>query len=102
MHQAAIKGLGFVGNKLQLDTTQPEKRSQKSQYLQHRWSRSPEGENHRKGDTRNIITQVRVNKSHYEWDEGNYEDEEIKMGAPCFTRKVCGTKVPKVFKLPHD
>jgi hypothetical protein len=27
-------------------------------------------------DARNIITQARVNRSHYEWDEGNYEDEE--------------------------
>jgi hypothetical protein len=24
------------------------------------------------------------------------------MGAPCFTRRVCITPVPKGFKLPHD
>jgi hypothetical protein len=24
------------------------------------------------------------------------------MGALCFTRRVCGTRVPKGFKLPHD
>jgi hypothetical protein len=29
-----------------------------------------------KEDARNIITQALVNRSRYEWDEGNYEDEE--------------------------
>jgi hypothetical protein len=43
-----------------------------------------------------------VNKSRYAWDEENYEDEEKKMGALCFTRKVRRTRVPKRFKLPHD
>jgi hypothetical protein len=33
-----------------------------------------------KGRSRNIITQARVNRSRYEWDEGNYEDEEKQMG----------------------
>jgi hypothetical protein len=42
-----------------------------------------------------------VNRSRYEWDEGNYEDEERKMGASCFTRRVLKTQVPKGFKLPH-
>jgi hypothetical protein len=102
MHQAAIKGLGLVGNKLQQDNTQPEKRSRNSQSPQPSRSRSPAGENHRRNDARNIITQARINKSCYEWDNGNYEDEEIEMGAPCFTRRVRRTKVPKGFKLPHD
>jgi hypothetical protein len=53
-------------------------------------------------DARNIITQARVNRSHYEWDEGNYEDKEKEMGALCFTRRVCRTQVPKHFRLPHD
>jgi hypothetical protein len=53
-------------------------------------------------DARNIITQARVNRSRYEWDEGNYEDEEKDMGALCFTRRVHRTQVHKSFKLPHD
>jgi hypothetical protein len=40
--------------------------------------------------------------SRYEWDEGNYEDEEKEMGALCFTHRVHRTQVPKGFKLPHD
>jgi hypothetical protein len=43
-----------------------------------------------------------VNRSRYEWDEGNYEDEEKEMGALCFTQRVRRTLVPKGFKLPHD
>jgi hypothetical protein len=30
------------------------------------------------------------------------EDDEKGMGAPCFTRRVRITLVPKGFKLPHD
>jgi hypothetical protein len=43
-----------------------------------------------------------VNRSRYEWDEGNYEDKEKEMGALCFTRRVRRTQEPKGFKLPHD
>jgi hypothetical protein len=50
----------------------------------------------------NIIAQVRVNNAHYTWREENYEDDEKEMGALCFTRRVCRTRVPKGFKLPHD
>jgi hypothetical protein len=32
----------------------------------------------------------------------DYEDDEKEMGAPCFTRRVRITSVPKSFKLPHD
>jgi hypothetical protein len=32
----------------------------------------------------------------------DHEDDEKEMGAPCFTRRVCITPVPKGFKLPHD
>jgi hypothetical protein len=48
-------------------------------------------------DARNIIAQAMVNRSRYEWDEENYEDEEIEMGATCFTRRVRRTHVPKGF-----
>jgi hypothetical protein len=85
MHQAAIKGLGF-GDKLKqkplkLEITrheQKEKRSRRSQFPQTRRSNSPNKRNYisQREDARNIITQARVNRSHYEWDEGNYEDEE--------------------------
>jgi hypothetical protein len=56
----------------------------------------------RKEDARNIIAQARVNNSRYAWREENYEDDEKEMGVLCFTRRVCKTRVPKGFKLPHD
>jgi hypothetical protein len=43
-----------------------------------------------------------VNKAHYAWNEEDYKDDEKKMGALCFTRRVQKTRVPKGFKLPHD
>jgi hypothetical protein len=112
MHQAAIKGLGLIGDKLQQkplvhDTTQheqKEKRSQRSQSPPTRRSKSPNKGNYKsqRGDARNIITQASVNRSRYEWDKGNYEDKETEMGALCFTRRVWRTQVPKGFKLPYD
>jgi hypothetical protein len=65
---------------------------------------SPGRKNYRaqREDARNIIAQAKVNRSRYEWDEENYEDEEKEMGVPCFTRRVCRMHVPKAFKLPHD
>jgi hypothetical protein len=60
------------------------------------------GDKKRKEDARNIIAQARVNNSRYAWKEENYEDDEKEMGALCFTRRVCKTRVPKGFKLPHD
>jgi hypothetical protein len=56
----------------------------------------------RKENARNIIAQARVNNSHYAWREENYKDDEKEMGALCFTHRVCKTRVPKGFKLPHD
>jgi hypothetical protein len=53
-------------------------------------------------DARNIIAQTKMNKSCYAWKEENYEDDEKEMGALCFTQRVCKTRVPKGFKLPHD
>jgi hypothetical protein len=61
-----------------------------------------ENQEARREDTRNIITQSRVNKSRYAWDEENYEDEEKEMVVLCFTRRVRIMWVPKGFKLPHD
>jgi hypothetical protein len=53
-------------------------------------------------DARNIIAQKNVNKARYAWKEENYEDDEKEMCVQCFTRRVRRTRVPKVFKLPHD
>jgi hypothetical protein len=102
MHQAAIKSLGLVGDELKQKCLGRKpthhghigKRSRKSQSPQTQRSNSPGRENHeaRRGDARSIITQARVNKSRYAWDEENYEDEEKEMGA----------RVPKEFKLSHD
>jgi hypothetical protein len=83
---------------------QTQKRRWKSQSPWIRRSSSPGGKNCKaqREDARNIITQARVSRSCYEWDEGNYEDKEKEMGALCFTRRVRRTHVPKGFKLPHD
>jgi hypothetical protein len=79
-------------------------RSPHDEAPQPRRSRSPRQENHssQDGDARSIITHAWINRSRYEWDKGNYEDEETEMGASCFTRRVHKTQVPKGFKLPHD
>jgi hypothetical protein len=37
----------------------------------------------RNEDTRNIIAQARVNKSHHAWREENYEDDEKERWARC-------------------
>jgi hypothetical protein len=112
LHQAAIKGLGLIGNELQQKPSiqgetpheQKKKRSRQSQSPQTQRSKSPKEENYgsQRDDARNIITKARVNRSRYEWDEENYEDEETEMGALCFTSRVRRTQVPKGFKLPHD
>jgi hypothetical protein len=76
----------------------------KRQPSQSQTSESSSDEKHkaRREDARNIITQARVNNVRYAWKEENYEDDEKEMGALCFTRRVCRTRVPKGFKLPHD
>jgi hypothetical protein len=112
MHQAAIKSLELVGDELKQKSLGREstyherttRRSRKSQSPQTQRTNSPGREDHeaRREDARNIITQARVNKSRYAWDEENYEDEEKEMGTLCFTQRVRRTRVPKGFKLPHD
>jgi hypothetical protein len=80
------------------------KKSTKYQSSQSQTSNSSGDEKHkaRREDARNIIAQARVNKACYAWKEENYEDDEKEMGVLCFTRGVRRTRVPKVFKLPHD
>jgi hypothetical protein len=105
MHQAAIKSLGMIGDELRQKSVEKEathqeqtgKRRRKSQSPRTQKSTSPGGKNYKaqREDARNIITQARVNRSRYEWGEGNYEDEEKEMGVLCFTRRVRRTHVPK-------
>jgi hypothetical protein len=112
MHQAAIKILGLVEDKLKQHSSEKKsryyedqgKKRQKYQSSQSQISDSSGDENHKiqTDDARNIIAQKRVNKAHYAWNEENYEDNEKEMGALCFTRRVHRTRVPEGFKLPHD
>jgi hypothetical protein len=112
MHQAAIRSLELIENKLMGNL--PEEKAthhkgRREEELKRRPSRSNYSDSSkdgrrqkRKEDARNIIAQTRVNNSCYAWREENYEDDEKEMGALCFTQRVRKTRVPKGFKLPHD
>jgi hypothetical protein len=112
MHQAAIRSLGLVEDKLRGNlpekkaTCHRERRKEevKRKASRNKTSESSEDEKRqkRKEDARNIIARVRVNNSRYVWREENYEDNEKEMDALCFTHRVRKTRVPKGFKLPHD
>jgi hypothetical protein len=112
MHQAAIRSLGLVEEKLRgnlpekisIHCTEKQKEEVKRKSSRNETSESSEDEKHqkRKEDARNIIAQARVNNSRYAWRKENYEDNEKEMDALCFTRRVRKTRVPKGFKLPHD
>jgi hypothetical protein len=109
MHQAAIRSLGLVEEKLKESI--PEKKSthrsaREKEEVKRKFSRNETSESledekrqKRKENARNIIAQARVNNS---WRDKNYKDDEKEMGALCFTRRVRKTRVPKGFKLPHD
>jgi hypothetical protein len=112
MHQAAIRSLGLVeeklkGNILEKKSTYQsarEKEEVKRKSSRNETSESSEDKKRqkRKEDARNIIAQARVNNSCYAWREENYKDDGKEMGALCFARRVRKTRVPKGFKLPHD
>jgi hypothetical protein len=110
MHQAAIRSLGLVKEKLKGSisekrlTHHSKKKKEEHKPSRNETSESSEDEisQKRKEDARNIIAQARVNNSRYTWREENYEDDKKEMGALCFTRRVRKTWVPKGFKLPHD
>jgi hypothetical protein len=112
MHQAAIRSLGLVEDKLRKHppeeeaTYHKEKRREnfKRHPLQSQTSESSGNEKSKawREDARNIVAQARVNNARYAWREENYEDDEKEMGVLCFTRRVRRTRVPKGFKLPHD
>jgi hypothetical protein len=112
MHQAAIRSLGLIEDKL-MGKLQEEKathrKERRKEEFKRKSSRNESSESlgderrqKRKEDARNIIAQARVNNSRYAWKEENYEDDDKEMGALCFTRRVHKTRVPKGFKLPHD
>jgi hypothetical protein len=112
MHQAAIRSLGLIEDKLMGNL--PEKKAthhkerqkeefkRKSSRYESSESSGDEKRQKWKEDTRNIIAQARVNNSRYAWKEENYEDDDKEMGTLCFTRRVHKTLVPKGFKLPHN
>jgi hypothetical protein len=112
MHQAAIRSLGLVEDKLRGNLPEEKvthRRERQKEEVKRKSSRNETSESSgdekrqkRKEDERNIIAQARVNNSYYAWREENYEDNEKEMGALCFTRRVRKTRVPKGFKLPHD
>jgi hypothetical protein len=112
MHQAAIKSLGLVEDKLRQHSSEKKltyyedqgKKNRRYQSSQSQSSDSSGDENHktRVEYARNIIAQKKVNKARYAWKEENYKDDEKEMGVLCFTRRVHRTRVPKGFKLPHD
>jgi hypothetical protein len=112
MHQAAIRSLGLVEDRLRKHLPEKKatyyKKKQKEglrhQPLQNETSESSGDEKRRKRkeDARNIIEQERVNKARHAWKEENYEDDKKEMGVLCFTHRVRRTRVPKGFKLPHD
>jgi hypothetical protein len=111
MHQATIQSLGLIEDKLigkcpeEKDKLYKERQKEefKRKTARNESSESSEEERRqkRKEDARNIIAQVRVNKSRHAWKEENYEDNEKEMGALCFTRRVRKMRVPKGFKLCH-
>jgi hypothetical protein len=112
MHQAAIRSLGLIEDRLRKHLPEKKvkyhkekrKESFKRQPLQNEISESSGDEKRKaqKENARNIIAQARVNNTRYAWKEENYEDGEKEMGALCFTQRVHRTRVPKGFKLPHD
>jgi hypothetical protein len=108
MHQAAIRSLGLIEDKLMgkcLEEKAIHRKERRKEEFKRNESNETSGDERRqkqKEDARNIITQARVNNSRYAWREENYEDDEKEMGALCFTRRVCKTRVPKGFKLPYD
>jgi hypothetical protein len=112
MHQAAIRSLGLIEDKLMgklLEEKVTHHKERRKEEFKRKSSRNESSESSGderrqewKEDARNIIAQAQVNNSRYAWKEENYEDNEKEMGELCFTRMVRKTRVPKGFKLPHD
>jgi hypothetical protein len=105
MHQAAIRSLGLVEDKLRGNLSEKksthrserQKEEIKRKSLRNETSESSEDEKRqkRKEDGRNIIAQARVNNSHYAWREENYEDNEKEMGAYALPAGFAKREYPK-------
>jgi hypothetical protein len=112
MHQAAIRSLGLIEDKLMgklLEEKVARGKERRKEEFKRKSSRNKpndssedEKRQKRREDARNIIAQARVNNSRYAWREENYENDEKEMCTLCFTCRVRKTRVPKGFKLPHD
>jgi hypothetical protein len=111
MHQAAIRSLGLVEDRLRKRSSEKKAtyyEDKGKENFKYRSSQSQTSDSSgdekcmaRREVARNIIAQARVNNARYVWKEENYEDDKKEMGALCFTRRVCRTRVPKGFKLPY-
>jgi hypothetical protein len=108
MHRAALQGLRLVGNKL---TAKEEEAYRNKGTHKPRSPRCHNSPRHRSSSRRSRSTSPRYYKSPRHGGTRrsrtptkayDYEDDEKEMGAPCFTRRVCTTPIPKGFKLPHD
>jgi hypothetical protein len=108
MHQAAIRSLGLIKDKLtkhfpeEKPTYHKEKRKGSFKRQPSPVYESSGDKETRQEDARNIIAHARVNEACYAWKEENYEDDKKEMNALCFTRRVRKMWVSKGFKLPHD
>jgi hypothetical protein len=90
MHQAAIRSLGLVQDRLRKHLPEKkatyhkekQKEGPRRQPSQNKISESSGDEKHgkRREEARNIIAQARVNKARHAWKEENYEDNEKEMG----------------------
>jgi hypothetical protein len=108
MHRAALQGLRLVGNKL----TAKEEETHRNEGT-HK-PRSPRRHNSPRCRSKSRRS-MSPSPKHYNSPrhEGtrrskspkkayDYKDDAKEMGAPCFTRRVRSTPVPKGFKLPYD
>jgi hypothetical protein len=112
MHQAVIRSLGLVEDRLrkhspEKNVTRYEDKGKENIKYQSSHSHASDSSGDekrrtRREDARNIIAQTRIDNARYAWKEENYEDDEKEMGVLCFTRRVRKTRVPKGFKLAHD
>jgi hypothetical protein len=108
MHWAALHGLQLVGNKLTAKDEEAyrNKGTHKPRSPRHhnsprhrsssRWSRSSLPRYYK------ILRHGGTQRSHTPTKAYDYEDDKKEMGAPCFTRRVHTTPIPKGFKLSHD
>jgi hypothetical protein len=108
MHRAALNGLKMVGNKLLAKEEEayhnkgthkprsPCRHSSPQHRSGSRRSRTPSPGRYNSPKNKGTRRSRTPNRTY------DYEDDEKEMGAPCFTRRVRITPVPKGFKLPHD